>query len=155
MLLPATKMARNSSLQESRVDPLLANFVVAAGLQQKLLSRAFDWLKPGGKIVYCTCSLLPSEGEEQIVKFLQNHDDAKQLPANTYIPALPEDWIGQDGGLRLRPDFWADRGGMDVLYAKANQPVSTEEIVAAVWGDRDPKILANEISICFSGFIFF
>ncbi|MBL4874621.1 MAG: methyltransferase domain-containing protein, partial [Rhodobacteraceae bacterium] len=28
-------------------------------LQQKLLSRAFDWLKPGGQIVYCTCSLLP------------------------------------------------------------------------------------------------
>jgi 16S rRNA (cytosine967-C5)-methyltransferase len=86
-------------------------------LQQKLLSRAFEWLKPGGKIVYCTCSLLPSEGEEQIVKFLQNHDDAKQLPANTYVPDLPEDWMAPDGGLRLRPDFWAERGGMDGFYA--------------------------------------
>ncbi len=86
-------------------------------LQQKLLSRAFDWLKPGGQIVYCTCSLLPSEGEDQITKFLQNHDNAKQLPANTNLPDLPEEWMSSDGGLRLRPDFWAERGGMDGFYA--------------------------------------
>ncbi|MGE4611833.1 MAG: transcription antitermination factor NusB [Paracoccaceae bacterium] len=86
-------------------------------LQQKLLSRAFEWLKPGGKIVYCTCSLLPSEGEEQVEKFLRNHVDAKQLPANTNLPDLPADWIAKDGGLRLRPDFWAERGGMDGFYA--------------------------------------
>lgn len=86
-------------------------------LQQKLLARAYDWLKPGGKIVYCTCSLLPTEGEEQVAKFLQTHGDAKQLPANTNLPDLPPEWIGEDGGLRLRPDFWADRGGMDGFYA--------------------------------------
>lgn len=86
-------------------------------LQQKLLGRAFEWLKPGGKIVYCTCSLLPSEGEDQITKFLQNHDDAKQLPANTNLPDLPAEWMADDGGLRLRPDFWAERGGMDGFYA--------------------------------------
>ncbi len=86
-------------------------------LQQKLLSRAFEWLKPGGKIVYCTCSLLPSEGEEQVEKFLRNHVDAKQLPANTNLPDLPADWIEKNGGLRLRPDFWTERGGMDGFYA--------------------------------------
>ncbi|MEO1918318.1 MAG: transcription antitermination factor NusB [Paracoccaceae bacterium] len=86
-------------------------------LQQKLLSRAFEWLKPGGKIVYCTCSLLPSEGEEQVEKFLRNHVDAKQLPANTNLPDLPADWIEKNGGLRLRPDFWTERGSMDGFYA--------------------------------------
>lgn len=86
-------------------------------LQQKLLARAFEWLKPGGKLVYCTCSLLPAEGEDQIVKFMQNHDDAKQLPADTNLPDLPAEWIANDGGLRLRPDFWLERGGMDGFYA--------------------------------------
>ena len=96
-------------------------------LQQKLLARAYDWLKPGGKIVYCTCSLLPAEGEEQIVKFLQTHDDAKQLPASTNLPDLPPEWIGDDGGLRLRPDFWADRGGMDGFYATIIEKANLSE----------------------------
>lgn len=86
-------------------------------LQQKLLLRAFDWLKPGGKIVYCTCSLLPSEGEDQIAKFLDVRPDAKQLAASTNLPDLPIEWIEPKGGLRLRPDFWAERGGMDGFYA--------------------------------------
>lgn len=86
-------------------------------LQQKLLLRAFDWLKPGGRIVYCTCSLLPAEGEDQIAKFLDVRPDATQLAASTNLPDLPADWIEPKGGLRLRPDFWAERGGMDGFYA--------------------------------------
>lgn len=85
-------------------------------LQQKLLTRAFDWLKPGGRIVYCTCSLLASEGEGQISSFLANHEDAKQLPVPKSLN-LPDEWTDDYGGLRLRPDFWADRGGMDGFYA--------------------------------------
>lgn len=86
-------------------------------LQQKLLTRAFKWLKPGGKMVYCTCSILPSEGEDQISKFLRNNANAKQLPATSALPDLPAEWVANDGGLRLRPDFWSDRGGMDGFYA--------------------------------------
>lgn len=86
-------------------------------LQQKLLLRAYDWLKPGGKIVYCTCSLLRAEGEEQVAKFLSVRKDAKQLPANTNLTDLPAEWMEPKGGLRLRPDFWAERGGMDGFYA--------------------------------------
>ena len=39
-------------------------------LQQKMLEHAATLVKPGGKLVYCTCSLSPLEGERQVFKFL-------------------------------------------------------------------------------------
>jgi len=83
------------------------------GLQAKLLARAYGWLKPGGRMVYCTCSLLPAEGEGQMAKFLERHSEAKQIP----VTGLPDGWVDSFGGMRLRPDFWGDRGGMDGFYA--------------------------------------
>ncbi len=39
-------------------------------LQAELLDRVVGWVKPGGRIIYCTCSLEAPEGEAQIEKFL-------------------------------------------------------------------------------------
>lgn len=82
-------------------------------LQAKLLDRAYSWLKPGGRMVYCTCSLLPAEGEGQMARFLERHKDARQVP----VADLPDGWVDEYGGMRLRPDFWAEKGGMDGFYA--------------------------------------
>ncbi|MDO7841550.1 RsmB/NOP family class I SAM-dependent RNA methyltransferase [Sphingomonas immobilis] len=46
-----------------------------AATQMKLLARAAGWVKPGGRLVYATCSLEPSEGERQIEDFLSGHPD--------------------------------------------------------------------------------
>ena len=40
-----------------------------AGVQQAMLARAADWLKPGGRLVYSVCSLEPEEGEEVVQAF--------------------------------------------------------------------------------------
>ena len=32
------------------------------------------------------------------------------------LPGIDPAWITPEGGLRLRPDYWADRGGMDGFY---------------------------------------
>ncbi len=82
-------------------------------LQSILLERALGWLMAGGKLVYCTCSLLPSEGEMQIV----GHD---VVPLDAGVLGLQSGWQ-TDGILRLRPDFWADIGGMDGFFAAALQ----------------------------------
>jgi 16S rRNA (cytosine967-C5)-methyltransferase len=84
-------------------------------LQSALLARAWGWLAPGGSLVFCTCSLFPDEGERQIAGFLAAHPEAEILPADA--PGLDVQWIAADGGLRLRPDYWPDRGGMDGFYA--------------------------------------
>ena len=87
---------------------------VLEALQAVLIDRALGMLRPGGVLVYCTCSLLPQEGEAQVQAALARH------PGLQVIPGLPEgvpaDWQSPEGGLRLRPDFWADRGGIDGFY---------------------------------------
>lgn len=82
-------------------------------LQRRMLARALDWLKPGGRLVYCTCSLLPAEGEDQVAAVLAERSDITRQP----VAGLPAEWLTSDGDLRLRPDFWPERGGMDGFFA--------------------------------------
>lgn len=46
--------------------------------QEKLLGVAWSMLAPGGMLVYSTCSVLPIENHEQIVRFINSHPDAKE-----------------------------------------------------------------------------
>ena len=83
-------------------------------LQTVLLDRALGWLKPGGRLLFVTCSLLPDEGEAQLTAALARHPGLSVLRPT--LPGLSPDWITPDGGLRLRPDYWADKGGMDGFF---------------------------------------
>ena len=81
-----------------------------------MLAHAWGLLKPGGRLVYCTCSLLIDEGEEQIRDALDRHPGLVVDRAALDRPGIEPGWIGDEGGLRLRPDYWAERGGMDGFY---------------------------------------
>ena len=48
--------------------------------QRELLGEAWDAVKPGGRVAYMTCSILKCENEDQIERFLSNHDDATLVP---------------------------------------------------------------------------
>ena len=48
--------------------------------QQALLDRALTVLKPGGTLVYSTCSILPQENEEQVERMLARHRDCSLVP---------------------------------------------------------------------------
>lgn len=86
------------------------------GLQATMLDHALDMLKPGGRLVYCTCSLLPDEGECQVEDALARHSNVKTDVDALKVAGISADWITEEGGLRLRPDLWADKGGMDGFY---------------------------------------
>lgn len=85
-------------------------------LQEQLIDRAWSLLKPGGRMVFCTCSLLPDEGEVQVDEALLRHPDMRADEAALDLPALDATWRTVEGGLRLRPDFWSEQGGMDGFY---------------------------------------
>ncbi|WP_196894610.1 RsmB/NOP family class I SAM-dependent RNA methyltransferase [Aureivirga marina] len=57
-------------LEESFLDRIRAT-------QAEILDRYSQMVKPGGKMVYATCSILPSENEKQVEKFLENHPEFK------------------------------------------------------------------------------
>ena len=85
-------------------------------LQSELIDHAWTLLKPGGRLVFCTCSLLPDEGEVQVDEALERHGDMTVDRAALQLPGVAAEWVTEEGGLRLRPDFWADKGGMDGFY---------------------------------------
>lgn len=88
-------------------------------LQAKLLEHAVTLVKPGGRLVYCTCSLFPEEGEKQIRRLLARQDKISVQEIDTQALGLDRKWLTKEGGLRLRPDYWADIGGMDGFYIAA------------------------------------
>lgn len=90
------------------------NFGELIGLQTEMLDHALNLLKPGGRMVYCTCSLLPDEGECQIEEVLERRKDVELVPLTQ--DWIEDEWRAPEGGLRLRPDFWADKGGLDGFY---------------------------------------
>jgi 16S rRNA (cytosine967-C5)-methyltransferase len=96
-----------------RVRPSLIREM--AELQGKLLLRAADWVRPGGTLVYATCSLEPAEGEAQLESFLQRDPRYKIAPIGA--DELPQGITArEDGTLRLLPGMLADAGGLDGFF---------------------------------------
>lgn len=86
-----------------------------AALQAELLDRAAQWVKPGGILVYATCSLERAEGEDRIAAFLDGHLDWSIEPVTA--DELPDD-IAPDGSgfVRTLPGMLADAGGLDGFF---------------------------------------
>ena len=96
-----------------RVRPSLIE--EAAALQTKLLAKAADMVKPGGTLVYATCSLEPAEGEAQLETFLAARSDfaiqpiiAGELPIG--MTPHPRGW------LRTLPGMLTEAGGCDGFF---------------------------------------
>ena len=86
-------------------------------LQQRLLVNAINMLKPGGVMMYCTCSLQKAEGENQATWLLQQNLPVKLKPIlQAEIPGL-DGLLTPRGELRCLPQHWADTGGLDGFYA--------------------------------------
>ena len=83
-------------------------------LQAQLIDHALGLLAKGGRMVFATCSLLPQEGEDQLAAMLQRHTNLHIVPPQ--ITGIDPSWITPQGALRLRPDYWADKGGMDGFF---------------------------------------
>jgi 16S rRNA (cytosine967-C5)-methyltransferase len=87
-----------------------------ASLQSRLLDRAAELTKPGGLLVYATCSLEPEEGERQVEGFLARHGDFTLAPiAATEVPGFEEALTSQ-GWLRILPCH-LEQGGCDGFFA--------------------------------------
>lgn len=88
-----------------------------AALQASLLARAVAMLKPGGRLVYCTCSLEPEEGPLQIARLLAGTFGLVREPIQPEEAGCEPAWITPDGDLRTLPHQMPDGPGLDGFYA--------------------------------------
>lgn len=86
-------------------------------LQKRLLEKAATLLVDGGRLVYCTCSLEPEEGEEQINAFLAVHPDFHRDPVRPGEIGL-EQAISAEGDIRTLPPMAVgpDLYGLDGFF---------------------------------------
>ena len=98
-----------------------ADVAVLAALQSRLLDNAGRLVKPGGFLIYCTCSLEPEEGEEQIARFLARSPGFASVPITSGECGIEAAWITDLGHLRTLPfhleNSTAGHGGMDGFFA--------------------------------------
>lgn len=92
-----------------------------AALQQRLIRHALSMLKPGGMLLYCTCSLEAAEGPDQIARLLAERRDVRFLPFQPEEVAGRGEWLDDRGALRTLPHYLQlsdpDLSGMDGFYA--------------------------------------
>jgi 16S rRNA (cytosine967-C5)-methyltransferase len=96
------------------------DIVTLASLQKRLLQKAATLLKPGGTLVYCTCSLEPEEGDQAVAALLAAESSLQRRPIEPGEVAGLSEIITADGDLRTlpchlpRPD--PRLGGLDGFY---------------------------------------
>ena len=92
-----------------------------AALQTRMLDKAVELLKPGGTIVYCTCSLEPEESELQIPALLRRNPDILRSPIEAGEVGGLSEILNENGELRSLPSHLADAeprfSGLDGFFA--------------------------------------
>ncbi len=85
-----------------------------ATVQSALLDSAAKRTAPGGRLVYCVCSLEPEEGEAQVEAFLTRHPEFALAPIGAGEGGAPEASLTARGTLRLLPHH--REGGQDGFF---------------------------------------
>ncbi len=98
-----------------------ADIATLTELQKQLLQKALTLLKPGGTLVYCTCSLEPEEGEQAIAAVLAAKSGIRRVPvSDTEVAGLGE-ILNADGDVRTLPSHLPHTdprlAGLDGFYA--------------------------------------
>jgi 16S rRNA (cytosine967-C5)-methyltransferase len=93
---------------------------------ESVLARAASLVKPGGRIVYVTCSILPEENVEQVAAFLGAHDDFQVVPTGDAWAAaglsgdVPVSADGRSDTLLLTPARHGTDGFFVAVLARAS-----------------------------------
>jgi 16S rRNA (cytosine967-C5)-methyltransferase len=86
-----------------------------AGQQAELLDAAADAVRPGGLLVYATCSLEPEENELQVDRFLARHGTFRREPADSFPAVL----LSPRGDLMMLPHRHGTDGGFAARLRRA------------------------------------
>jgi 16S rRNA (cytosine967-C5)-methyltransferase len=104
-----------------------ADITALAVLQRRLVARAAQLTKPGGVLVYCTCSLEPEEGIEVVRDLLNETPGLIRRAISAGEVHGHSEWLTADGDLRTLPchlpDLDSRMAGLDGFYAARLQRI--------------------------------
>ena len=90
-------------------------------MQRRLIAKAAELVKPGGILVYCTCSLEPEEGVEIVGSLLADNPTLSRVPISADELYGHGELLTMDGDLRTLPCHFPDSdsrlAGLDGFYA--------------------------------------
>ena len=86
-------------------------------VQENLLRSAVEMLRPGGMLVYCTCSLEPEEGPQRVAALLGSGVPVEHQPLDPGEIGAPPDWVDARGDLRTLPCHFSEYDGVDGFYS--------------------------------------
>ena len=104
-------LRRNPDLKWRHGEKAIAEL---AAKQALILNAASKLVKPGGRLVYATCSILPDENESVAAAFAAEHSEFNPLSCSELLAAQR---IPVDTGEHLR--LWPHRHGTDGFFAAA------------------------------------
>jgi 16S rRNA (cytosine967-C5)-methyltransferase len=87
-----------------------------AVVQENLLHAAIEMLRPGGTLIYCTCSLEPEEGAGRIAALLESGAPVARRPIDPSEIGAPAEWVTAAGDLRTLPCYFAEYDGLDGFF---------------------------------------
>jgi 16S rRNA (cytosine967-C5)-methyltransferase len=98
-----------------------SDIAALAAVQRRLVARASTLIRPGGILVYCTCSLEPEEGEHVIAELVARDSSVRRMPIAPSELSGRAELITKDGDLRTLPVHFPDSdprfAGIDGFYA--------------------------------------
>jgi 16S rRNA (cytosine967-C5)-methyltransferase len=94
-----------------------ADLTKLTALQDRLLRAAIEMTAPGGRIVYCTCSLEPAEGPARIAALIESGAPIEPIPLRPEEIGGLAELITPTGELRTLPCHLPELGGLDGFYA--------------------------------------
>jgi 16S rRNA (cytosine967-C5)-methyltransferase len=95
------------------------NLAELTDTQQRILAAAAELLKPGGRLVYATCSLLKEENDDIVEKFMSAHPEFHMIPVNEILARRHIPLSMTDDALRLLPHLHHTDGFYAVALERA------------------------------------
>ena len=124
-------------------------------VQGKLLEAAFRMLRPGGKLLYSTCTFSLCENEQQILKFLEAHRELSTEPVKPWYGGFERGLLGLTDAVRIYPHRMNGEGHFLVLLKKSGarapregRPEETEALRFPKEAEDFLKSLSRDFSGC-------
>lgn len=126
------------------------NVMMCAARQDEILDCAAGMLRPGGRMVYSTCTFATEEDEGSVERFLSRHDDFRLVPIDAEKAGLGGCEGELAGTVRLMPHKVRGEGHFAAVMEKEGSAPEERRAVAAVGGFKriSGKELGDYLSFC-------